>query len=194
MAVLSKQEIHTFAIRVLMTSCRGSDGVAGTPESSTYRFMCNKLTIGQMYLVPKGWIHFLFFPCEDSELVFGFNVFDYDNVNVVNAFEKPFPKDKYVPGPGMTVEEMDDILAWVDQTQQGYVYGDSHLYMGSKEGAAAFCAKYWSANATNVTDSIISGSGANTETRTTQSPSTSGERGVLTIFSGLLSLFLFVMM
>jgi hypothetical protein len=116
--------------------------VAATPQTSTYRFICNKLTTGQMYLIPAGWLHFLFYPCEDSELVFGFNKVDYDNVNVVNAFEVPIPQDKYVPGEGMTVEEMDDIVSWVNDAQKGFVYGDSHLYMGSEEGAAAFCAKY----------------------------------------------------
>lgn len=121
---------------------KGSDGVAATPETSTYRFICNKLKVGEMYLVPAGWLHFLFYPCKDAELVFGFNKVDYETVNVVNAFEVPIPQSKYAPGPGVTVEEMDDIIAWVNDAQEGYVYGDSHLYMGSANGAQKFCAKY----------------------------------------------------
>lgn len=93
-------------------------------------------------MIPPGWIHFLFYPCQDTELLFGFSELDFNNVNVVNAFEVPIPQDKYVPGAGVTVEEMDDIISWVNQAQEGYVYGDSHLYMGSAERTKDFCAKY----------------------------------------------------
>ena len=117
MVVLLRVPFALFLIALSVCQCRGSDGVAVTPETSTYRFICNKLKVGEMYLVPAGWLHFLFYPCEDAELVFGFNKVDYQTVNVVNAFEVPIPQSKYAPGPGVTVEEMDDIIAWVNDAQ-----------------------------------------------------------------------------
>jgi hypothetical protein len=116
--------------------------VADTPQTAPYAYICNKVSKGEIYFVPSGWFHFLFFPCEDTQLVFSFNNVDYQTVNFPRTLETPIPKSMWTPGPGVTKAEMQDINDWMIQATKDYVYGDSHLLMGSKSGAKKFCKKW----------------------------------------------------
>lgn len=93
-------------------------------------------------MFPPGWLHFLVYPCLDSEALVGFNKFDFANEFVSNAFEQPIPQDRYFPGPDVTVEEMNDLVDLVNQAQKGSEYGQAVYIEASSQQSREFCAKY----------------------------------------------------
>jgi hypothetical protein len=127
-------------------SCLLDSSIAVTynATSAPIKFYCNKLNEGNSYTIPKGWLHWLLSPCDPFEVFLTFTSNDYGNVNVPKAVYQGIPVSKYYPGKNITVEEMQDLYQYLQDSVGSFEFGDNHLMPGNATAAAVFCEKYGS--------------------------------------------------